>query len=494
MTNSQKHFSIGKKMYLFIVATILVAVFGTAGISYNISVNQIDRYYKNITYNSAQNFASLLNPEFFAALKEVALSEEYQEIRDKAEEEDIEQPIEDYLRKEGLWEDYQNSRNLLVKYLRNMQDIKYLYVVVFGDADALYDMYLMDDDENPIYATGYYEVREVEFYGVDSSQRIEPTISNGDWGWLCSAYAPVYAEDGSVICHVGCDFDMEEVMTERQHFFMYIALGALILTIFILVGAVFFVNKTVINPLNAITLEMKKFTPSENTSYEKSGVVQMDIHSRDEIEDIYQEIRSMQIRIIDYLNDLSVLQKDKEKAEHDIKDKEEQIGKISQEAYRDALTSVGSKIAYVKKSEELNEKIVQGTAKFALVMVDLNDLKKINDNYGHKAGDMYIKNCCHMICEVYKHSPVFRIGGDEFIVILEGTDYDNRLQHLQQLKNMLEKTYTQKDADPWEQCSASLGMAEPAFDDNTVELVFKRADRAMYEDKKQFKEKHGSYR
>ena len=59
---------------------------------------------------------------------------------------------------------------------------------------------------------------------------------------------------------------------------------------------------------------------------------------------------------------------------------------------------------------------------------------------------------------------------------------------------MLEKTYTQKDADPWEQCSASLGMAEPAFDDNTVELVFKRADRAMYEDKKQFKEKHGSYR
>lgn len=49
-------------------------------------------------------------------------------------------------------------------------------------------------------------------------------------------------------------------------------------------------------------------------------------------------------------------------------------------------------------------------------------------------------------------------------------------------------------AEPWERYSAAVGMAENASDDFTFELVFKRADKAMYEDKKQFKKTHGSYR
>jgi GGDEF domain-containing protein len=53
-------------------------------------------------------------------------------------------------------------------------------------------------------------------------------------------------------------------------------------------------------------------------------------------------------------------------------------------------------------------------------MFDLNDLKHINDRYGHERGDEYIVNCCRLICQVFKHSPVFRIGGDEFVALLRG--------------------------------------------------------------------------
>ena len=120
--------------------------------------------------------------------------------------------------------------------------------------------------------------------------------------------------------------------------------------------------------------------------------------------------------------------------------------------------------------------------------------KRINDSYGHKAGDNYIRGCCHMIFEEYKHSPVFRIGGDEFIVILQGQDYENRLQHLESMRSTFERTFTQDNVDPWENYSASVGMAEYASDDSTVELVFKRADKAMYADKQAFKKKYGSYR
>lgn len=45
----------------------------------------------------------------------------------------------------------------------------------------------------------------------------------------------------------------------------------------------------------------------------------------------------------------------------------------------------------------------------------------LNDTYGHTAGDNYIKGCCKVICQIYKHSPVFRIGGDEFKITRTAT-------------------------------------------------------------------------
>ena len=494
MNSSKKRFSIGRKMYLFVIITVLASTFGTAGISHYINANQIDEYYKTLAYATAKNFGALADKEYLSRLKETAMSDEYQELRDRAEEEDNEQLIQDYLENAGLWDGYIETRDLLMNYLTNMKNIRYLYMVACGDASAISDMYMMDDMDSPIYITGYYEVRESEFMGMDTSGNIEPTISHGDWGWLCSAYVPIYAEDGSIICHVGCDVGMDDVMQERQRNMMYILIGALVFSAVVSMGAVLFIKRIVVNPLNSVTMEMKKFTPAENVNYQQAGVVQLDIRSQDEIRDIYQEIRSMQIRIIDYLNDLSVLQKDKEKAEDAVKSTVEQLGEVSKAAYRDSLTCVGSKAAYIKKTEELDKEIQKGTAQFAIVMIDMNHLKKINDDYGHKAGDSYIKGCCQVICEIYKHSPVYRIGGDEFVVILQGADYEERLAKLEQIKKIFAESYQNTEADLWERYSASVGMAEVASDDSTVDFVFKRADRAMYEDKELFKKKYGSYR
>ena len=177
--------------------------------------------------------------------------------------------------------------------------------------------------------------------------------------------------------------------------------------------------------------------------------------------------------------------------ELEIKVRDEQIGQISQEAYKDALTGVGNKAAYNNKVIELNTQIADGLKDFAVVMTDMNNLKQINDQYGHKSGDIYIKGCCHMICESFKHSPIFRIGGDEFVVILQGYDYDNRQELVKSLRNSFESSFARQDTDPWCRYSAAVGMAEHASDDNSFELVFKRADKAMYEDKNQFKAAHG---
>ena len=490
----KRRFSIGKKMYLFVILTVLTAAFGVAILSYLINVGQIDTYFKRLAYNSAEYFATQVDADFLDELAKTAESEEFQALRDQAEEDEDEAVIEEYLKEKGLWEHYAETRKKLMDYLSNMDDIKYLYIIRWGDMDAEYDMYLVDDYDNPIYETGYFEEREPEFEGVDPRKKIEPVISNGDWGYLCSAYAPVYNKDGKLVCHIGCDVEMEDIISQRRINLSYVIVSAIALTIIVLAVAVLFVNKVVIKPLNKLTAEMKNFKPAENKSYEESGVIDYGINSHDEIEDIYDSVRSMQVNIIDYLNDLSDMQKDKEQAEKDIRTKDKVIGQISREVYRDPLTNVGNKAAYIKKVEELKTEIQNEDTEFAIVMIDINQLKKINDSYGHNAGDIYIKGCCHLICETFKHSPVFRIGGDEFVAILRGEDYENRYANFEKLRKDFVMAYNNDEADPWMRYSAASGMAEYASDDNTVELVFKRADKAMYEDKMIFKQQNGKYR
>lgn len=484
--------SVGQKIYLFVGVTVFIAALTVAVAAHFINANRIDGYFKGLTMDTARNFVRLVDADFLLRLKEVAASDEYQELREYAEENDDEALIEDYLKKKGLWEDYVYNRTQLSEYLRNMHDVKYLYLIAWGGTDDYYDMYLIDDDEIPIYETGYYEEREEDFYGVDASVDIEPTISKGDWGWLCSAFAPVYTSDGTLVCQVGCDVAMDDIVRERRMNFLYILLAAVSATAVILAGVNLLISRIIIKPLSQITDEMKKFSPSEDLDYESSGVINLDIERQDEIGDIYTEIRSMQIRILDYLRDITIIRKEKEKAESDVQKKEMEIGEISKEAYRDPLTSVGNKIAYAKKVDEINEDIQNGDTDFAIVMVDVNYLKLINDKYGHSAGDTYIKGCCKVVCQVYKNSPVYRIGGDEFVVVLQGLDYRLRYEKLRDLRNAFEISYGMDDHDPWNRYSAASGMAEYASDDNTVELVFKRADKNMYDEKARFKEAHGS--
>jgi len=491
MQPAKKSFSIKTKMYIFVTITLLVAAFGISAISFFAEADQIDRYYKQNTADNARNFASMVDGDYLLKLRETAESAEFQALREKAEEADDEKLIEDYLKEHELWDEYSEIRDMITDYINNMEGIKYLYIVAHGDKNADHDMYLIDDKENPIYETGYYEEREAELMGTDITDLPEPTISNGDWGWLCSDFKPVYSSDGQCVCIVGCDVGMDDIMAERQRLLIILVVGALVFTSVMLATAVSFVNRSVVKPLNQMTREMKKFTPS--LDYESAGVIDLDIKNQDEIGEIYHGIRDMQIHIVDYLRDMNALEEDKKRVENEVKNKDKQIGELSKETYTDTLTGVGSKAAYAKKIDELNTLIQNDPQKleFALVMVDMNDLKHINDEFGHRTGDQYIQGCCHLICEVFKHSPVYRIGGDEFVAVLLDKDYRDRKEKTEKLKAEYEKASGDEEVSPWLRYSAAVGMAEYIIEDKTAESVFRRADKAMYENKTQFKEKYG---
>ncbi|MBR6093988.1 MAG: GGDEF domain-containing protein [Lachnospiraceae bacterium] len=237
---------------------------------------------------------------------------------------------------------------------------------------------------------------------------------------------------------------------------------------------------------------MERFNPVGKHDYISAGVINLDIRKGDEIGDIYDGIHDMQVRIVDYINDISEIRHDKELAEDNVRNKEEEIGIISREAYKDSLTGVGNKNAYTKKEKELNADVGNGLKNLAIVMIDLNGLKYINDNYGHNNGDLYIRGCCHIICEVFKHSPVYRIGGDEFVAVLTGEDYSERLARMKELKDSFETSGNDTNAEPWLRYSASAGMAEYSPEDEKVESVLARADKRMYEEKTGYKKSSGN--
>ena len=150
---------------------------------------------------------------------------------------------------------------------------------------------------------------------------------------------------------------------------------------------------------------------------------------------------------------------------------------------RDALTGVKSKHAYTETEREIDRDIQAGTADpFAVVVCDVNGLKQINDTLGHKAGDQLIKDACKVICNVFKHSPVYRIGGDEFVAILRGGDYAVRQELMEQF---CQKNRTSVQGQN-QRIAGGLSVYRPD-EDGALAAVFERADARMYENKRKLK-------
>lgn len=167
------------------------------------------------------------------------------------------------------------------------------------------------------------------------------------------------------------------------------------------------------------------------------------------------------------------------------------ISDLNSKAYQDAMTGVRNKGAYAIAARKLDDSIRAAAPgeepRFAFIMFDCNDLKKINDTYGHEKGDEYLKHACRLICDTFPHSPVFRMGGDEFTVLLQGTSYEQRSILLRSF-DWATEAVNRKASEPWEYVRIAKGISE--FDpetDRDAESVLKRADTLMYEDKKRSK-------
>lgn len=152
-------------------------------------------------------------------------------------------------------------------------------------------------------------------------------------------------------------------------------------------------------------------------------------------------------------------------------------------ANTDSMTGVRNKHAYMEAEAQINSRIQEGTAEnLAVVACDINGLKYVNDTKGHAAGDQLIKEASSIICDVFKHGSVYRTGGDEFVVLLQGKGYDTRLETIEAFNKKIEENIKNNAA------VVSIGYSTLTAKDEQVHDVFERADQMMYERKKELKQ------
>jgi diguanylate cyclase (GGDEF)-like protein len=159
------------------------------------------------------------------------------------------------------------------------------------------------------------------------------------------------------------------------------------------------------------------------------------------------------------------------------------LNKARKLAYTDALTGANSTLAFAEKIKEIDKSISDGSqGSLAVAVFDVNGLKQINDTMGHVKGDEYIVDAFKTISDIFVHTPVYRVGGDEFVSIIDGADYDNRTALIKLFNSQIEKNIESDSV------VISVGITDYIPDsDNSFKRIFQRADHLMYERKKELK-------
>ena len=159
-----------------------------------------------------------------------------------------------------------------------------------------------------------------------------------------------------------------------------------------------------------------------------------------------------------------------------------QIHLLDTEAHRDGLTGVSNKAAFMNTEDEINREISEGNANFSIIVFDVNMLKVTNDIFGHMAGDKLLATISAHLTACFNDTDIFRIGGDEFVVILKNEDSNNDDELLTQCIEGMKRLSLEGYPDCRVSCAYGASRFNPNRDHQFSD-VLRRADKAMYKNK-----------
>lgn len=156
---------------------------------------------------------------------------------------------------------------------------------------------------------------------------------------------------------------------------------------------------------------------------------------------------------------------------------------LEKKSTTDELTGVLNRRKFNKYSTFILKNAKRYNNTFCIAIADLNKFKFINDNYGHEVGDEILILFSKVVLENIRESDyLFRVGGDEFILLLPNTDYKNSMFLIEKLKKELKKSpYVYNDLKIF--IDASFGLSEYLIDGETIKELLSVSDKRMYENK-----------
>ena len=305
-----------------------------------------------------------------------------------------------------------------------------------------------------------------------------PSVCNepysDDYGTFYSAYSPIRNSNGDIVGFVAADCDAEWYSTQMNRIGLII-LTCIFVSLLVGGGIVFIFTERLRKRFKELNYEMSELASDiESFTQKVSGSMML---SQKEIHKDTASLLELEQRSYDEINELG------NQIQVMRSDLKEYINKVYSLAFRDPLTGVKSKQAYVEYELMINRMINENSIqKFAVAVFDINGLKITNDTLGHNAGDTLIKNASKIICDKFAHSPIFRIGGDEFVAVLKERDYDAREKLMEEFIKEMEESNRKGGV------VVAGGMSEYCQgSDFVIQDVFNRADAFMYEEKQKLK-------
>ena len=335
-------------------------------------------------------------------------------------------------------------------------DIKFIYVYKIEE-DGCHVVFDLETTSTEASQPGEVEEFDESFepYLDDllAGKPIEPIISDDKFGYLLTIYKPVYNHEGHCVCYAGIDFSMDMINDYGRTFITRVIALFSGVVILVLALGLSFIENNIILPVNTMAYCARNF--AYESEEEREGNIEriksLEIQTNDEIENLYSAFVKTTSDSMHYFENLR-------KAKI-------QVEVMNELAHTDSLTGIKNKTAYTETTNRLDAAIAEGNAHFAIIMIDVNFLKRVNDTYGHERGNEYLINACELVRSVFGKENVYRVG-------------------VAALRAMIEKLRGNSKLEPWEKVSAAVGVAyyEEVLD-SSADDVFKRADAQMYQNK-----------
>lgn len=150
---------------------------------------------------------------------------------------------------------------------------------------------------------------------------------------------------------------------------------------------------------------------------------------------------------------------------------------------RDELTGLHNLRAFTRLAENEHEVASRTESRYAILMVDIEHLKAVNDTYGHEAGSRAVKLVADALVRLTRSTDIVaRYGGDEFVVLVGGVDKELADEVAQRIRNVVFSTTLEVDV---KMVRIKVNVGAAAFPENGANLqaVMAMADRLMYKDK-----------